>query len=426
MTKNAIVGLGWGDEGKSKIVEFFLYTNHGLKDAQYNVVARYQGAANAGHTQWHGDQQIIMHTIPSGITTEGIYNVDLSGVHIDPFATLAEITELEGAGYPVTPDNFGISGRAHVTLSYHHELEELMEEARGSRKVGTTKRGVGPTDMLKRGKMGIRFAEFCGPHFPDILGETLGYVNNVFKTGYNAAPLADEYAPAREALQKFLINEAELFFTRGHTHWILEGAQGGGLDVDHGTYPFVTSTSPTRPYPNPDKTYGVAKVVLTRVGAGPRPTFIRDAAIQGRLRKGRDPRTAEYGATSGRPRDCCWFDGPLIRSNVLAAGVDAFALTKMDELSGIDPLYIARGYRHNGQDFPFPPDDRRVWDEIEPVYMKLPGWPDDAFDTVDAGTPYGRLHDSIRRYVDTVENITGRPVEILSKGPEKHDTIVRR
>ena len=180
--KLAIVGLGWGDEGKAKIGDFILTRNYGLNEGIYSLSARYSGGPNAGHTQWFGNENVITHGVPIGITHENVYNAILAGVLTDPITLLTEIEDVIDKGYPVTPDNLGISGYAQVILPYHKEIERMMEEARGTGRIGSTMRGMSPASITKVGKMGIRFAEFCGKGFPVVLAETLGYINNVFGT----------------------------------------------------------------------------------------------------------------------------------------------------------------------------------------------------------------------------------------------------
>ncbi len=425
MPNIVIAGAQWGDEGKGKIVD--------LLAARVQVVARYNGGHNAGHTVILGDRKFVLHLVPSGILHPGVLCVMGNGMVIDPWALEQELGELVAAGIEVD-DNLVISDRAHLILPHHRVLEQLSEEARGARKIGTTNRGIGPAYEDKTGRRGVRMGDLLRPAaLPGKLEETRRHFERVCR-GAGHAPDADWEALARDlaAFGERLgprIQDTALVLhrtiARGYSI-LFEGAQATLLDLDHGTYPFVTSSSagaggvatglgipPTRI----DGILGIAKAYTTRVGAGPLPSEIGGSLEQEIRRRG-----AEFGASTGRPRRCGWFDAVVTRYSVRVNGFDAVALTKLDVLDLLAEVQICVGYRHDGRVIEEVPADLAVAEACEPVYESLPGWT-----TPTAGIrEWSALPGAARRYVLRLSELIGCEVGMVSTSPDREDTILRR
>ena len=422
MPNVALVGTQWGDEGKGKVVDWLA--------ARFDIVARYQGGNNAGHTVIHDGKTRVLHLIPSGILHTGKICVIGNGVVVDPKALFKEIDGLEQEGV-ATRDRLFVSDRAHLILPYHHGIELGAEQRRGDNAIGTTSRGIGPCYQDKMARSGIRAVDCLDR---DKLAATvranLGVVNDLLHHLYDREPfdadlIIEEYAGYGERLRPYVTDTSLLLnhaIDAGKSV-LFEGAQGTHLDVDHGTYPFVTSSNATAGGVcnglgigpgRVDGVIGVTKAYTTRVGSGPMPTQLDDA-IGERLRDvGK-----EYGATTGRPRRCGWLDGVAARYAVRVNGCDALAVTKLDVLDGIDPIRVCVGYEIDGERVDEMPADLPATN-LTPVYEEVPGWSE----TTTGKRTLEDLPSETRAYLDRVAEITGCPVGMASNGPERDAMII--
>ncbi|HEX8161733.1 MAG TPA: adenylosuccinate synthase [Pyrinomonadaceae bacterium] len=423
-----IVGAQWGDEGKGKIVD--------LLSERFEVVARYQGGHNAGHSVQVGERSFVLHLLPSGIIHEGKTCVLGNGMVIDPKAFFEEADRLAAQGIRVTPERVLVSSRAHLILPYHRALDHTSEERLGNEKVGTTLRGIGPAYEDKAGRRGIRVADAVNPEVLRArITRNLADANRVIEA-YGGSPLDadeifDEFFPLAERLAPFIADTMH-FLNRAAEDGraiLIEGAQAALLDVDHGTYPFVTSSSTTAGGAAvgtglaPHRITGVLGIVrtyTTRVGEGPFPTeMLEGEAELGQLIR---ERGREYGASTGRPRRCGWFDAFATRYAAELNGFSSVALTKLDVLDALDEIKVCTGYRLDGRDietFPAVAADLR---RVEPVYETLPGWNSSTLGTT-------RLEDlpaNARAYVDFLSRALGTEIGLVSTGPERDQTIVVR
>ena len=418
----AVIGAQWGDEGKGKIVD--------LLTPNVSIVARYQGGHNAGHTVNVGDEQFILHLLPSGILHPGVRCVIGNGVVVDPNALFTEIDALAAQGVEVG-DRLLISDKAHLILPYHRDLEVLSEARRGDRKIGTTSRGIGPSYEDKVGRRGIRVSDLAdtsddGP-LADAIRENVSVRNRA--VGGAAVDWRVVHRETRAAWHRLApwVGDASLFLSlamaRGECV-LFEGAQGTMLDIDHGTYPFVSSSSGTvggictglgvGPR-SIGAVLGIAKAYTTRVGEGPLPTELHGPEGDELRESGR-----EYGASTGRPRRCGWYDAVAVRYAVRVNGLDALALTKLDVLDGLDEIPICTGYRHRGGVVTEFPSSGAALEACEPVYERLPGW---SAPTAGARR-YEDLPPEAQAYVARIEEVTGVPVAIVSTGSDRADTIL--
>jgi adenylosuccinate synthase len=424
MPNIVIAGAQWGDEGKGKIVD--------LLTEKVQVVARYNGGHNAGHTILLGDRKFVLHLIPSGILHPGILCVMGNGMVIDPAAFEAEIAQIEGQGIEVS-DNLIVSDRAHLILPHHRALEGLSEELRGARKIGTTLRGIGPAYEDKAGRRGIMMGDLLRPAtLPAKLEEARRHYEQVFR-GAGRVPDVDwgrlyEDLAAFGERQRRRIGDVSLVLYRqmaaGYSV-LFEGAQATLLDIDHGTYPYVTSSSAVAagagsglgiPPTRIDGALGISKAYSTRVGTGPFPTEMA-GEIEQKVRE----RGKEYGASTGRPRRCGWFDAVAVRYATRVNGFDAIALTKLDVLDGLPEIPVCTAYRHAGETIHEFPSDGSVLEACEPVYETLPGWNEPT-----AGMrEFKQLPEAARRYVDRLAELSGCPIGIISTGPDRDHTIRR-
>ncbi len=424
MPNIVIVGAQWGDEGKGKIVD--------LLTDKVQVVARYNGGHNAGHTVKANGKTFVLHLIPSGILHEGVLNVMGNGMVIDPVAFEAEIAMLREQGVSVE-GNLVVSDRAHLILPHHRRIEGFSEERRGARKIGTTQRGIGPAYEDKAGRRGIRMIDVLRPA---TLGARLEEARRHFEVvckGNGAEPGVDWDAVIADLAafgerHRSRIVDVSLVLQReiGRGYSVLfEGAQATHLDLDHGTYPFVTSSSagaggaatglgipPTRI----DAVLGIAKAYTTRVGTGPLPTEI-GGALEEELRA----RGKEFGASTGRPRRCGWFDALVVRYSMRVNGCDSLALTKLDVLDPLAEIPVCVGYRHEGKLLHELPTDTEVFEACEPVYETLPGWKSSTVGVRD----YGSLPPLARAYVERLAELVRGEIGIVSTGPERNDTLLR-
>ena len=416
----AVLGAQWGDEGKGKIVD--LLTPH------YSIVARYQGGHNAGHTVFVNRAKFILRLVPSGILHPGITCVIGNGVVIDPQALFDEIDELARHGIDVD-NRILISDKAHLILPYHRDLDLLSEARRGERKIGTTSRGIGPAYEDKIARRGIRVGDLADP-----AGLEQNVRDNVMARNRLVQESTMEWKPVLAQLLRHaermrpMVRDVSVLLTEAMTQGrsiLFEGAQGTLLDIDHGTYPYVTSSSasvggiatglgvPPRAI---GRVLGVAKAYTTRVGEGPLPTEL-SGEMGNRLRDSGN----EYGAVTGRPRRCGWFDAVAVRYAVRINGLDGLALTKLDVLDGLDRIDICTAYRCGGRTLTEFPSDIGQLAHCEPIYESMPGWT-----APTAGVrEFDRLPAAARNYIAKLEEASGVRAAIVSTGSERDDTILR-
>ncbi len=422
--KNVIIlGSQWGDEGKGKIVDLF--------SERFDIVARYQGGHNAGHTVFIGERKFVLKLIPSGIL-RGKRVVIGNGLVIDPAALLAEIETLESAGVPVS-EKLAISNRAHVLFPAHRMMEKMSEARPGRISIGTTSRGIGPCYEDKTGRRGIRVADlldgdFFRAHFDSLMQEKTEIARSLgIYEDSDLGKVRDEYEAFAARLRPMVSDTAALLngaIAAGQTV-LFEGAQGAMLDIDHGTYPFVTSSSATAggactgtgvPPTRITGVLGVSKAYITRVGGGPFPTEALDGAGEQIRRRGN-----EFGAVTGRPRRCGWFDVPLLRYTAAINGLDSLVITKLDVLDEFDNLPVCVAYRLNGREITEIPPTVRDIEKLEPVYECLPGWRSSTFGI----SSYADLPARAKDYLAFLEERTGVEAGCISTGPERNQTIVR-
>lgn len=424
MAKNVVVlGAQWGDEGKGKVVD--LFARH------FDIVVRYQGGHNAGHTVRIQNRQFILKLVPSGILC-GKLAVIGNGLVVDPAALLEEIEALEAAGFEVRGRLF-ISNRAHVIFPFHRMLERITEARPGRLAIGTTSRGIGPCYEDKVARRGIRMADLLDRdnfrQLYDALAEDKEVVRVAFRIGepIDFAAIRERYEEYAERLRPMVCDTAKLLHEaiRAGRRILFEGAQGTMLDVDHGTYPFVTSSSAAAggasigagvPPTAVHAVVGVCKAYLTRVGAGPFPTEALDERGEALRRVG-----VEFGAVTGRPRRCGWFDIPLLRYSAMINGFDSLVMTKLDVLDQFDQIPVCVAYRLAGREIDEMPATHRAMSAVEPVYVMLPGW---RSSTVGL-TRYEDLPPGAREYLDFLEKHTGVEIGCISTGPEREQTIWR-
>src|SRR3989475_1557372 len=423
-----VIGAQWGDEGKGKIVD--------LLAERFDIVVRYQGGHNAGHSVQIGDQSFVLHLLPSGIVHEGKTCVLGNGMVIDPKAFFDEADRLESQGIKITPERVKVSSRAHLILPYHRALDHTSEERLGNEKDGTTLRGIGPAYEDKAGRRGIRIADaLVSEVLRSRIERNLEDANRII-VAYGGKPLDadsifDQTSAMVERLAPFLCDTSHFLnqaATRGDSI-LLEGAQATLLDVDHGTYPFVTSSSTviggalvgTGLAPQHlTGVLGIVRTYTTRVGEGPFPTeMLEGEAELGQMIR---ERGREYGASTGRPRRCGWFDALATRYAAEINGFTSVALTKLDVLDALDEIKVCVGYKLNGREcesFPSVSQDLR---RIEPVYSPLAGW-----DTSTVGTTeIDALPPQARRYIEFLSAQIGVEIGLVSTGPERSQTIIVR
>jgi len=416
----AVIGAQWGDEGKGKVVD--LLTPH------FSIVARYQGGHNAGHTVYVGGVKFVLHLIPSGILHQDVRCVIGNGVVVDPEALLKEVGTLAELGIEVG-DRLVISDKAHVILPYHRDLDLLHEARRGDRKIGTTSRGIGPAYEDKIGRRGIRVGDlFDETSLAEEVRENVQARNRLVGDSALDWRAVLDGLLAHAARIKPWVADVSVYLSRAMAEGksvMFEGAQGTLLDIDHGTYPYVTSSNSTAggvctglgiPPKAVSGVLGVAKAYTTRVGEGPLPTELSGAMAE-RLREGGQ----EYGASTGRPRRCGWFDAVVVRYAVRVNGLDGIALTKLDVLDGLETIDICTAYRCRGAVLAEMPSDVRQLAACEPIYETMPGWttPTRGIRTYDA------LPAAARAYVARLEALSGAPVAIVSTGSDRDETILR-
>lgn len=425
MNKNVVVvGSQWGDEGKGKIVDWLTESADG--------VVRFQGGHNAGHTLVIGDRKQVLRLIPSGILREGKTCYIGNGVVVSPEALLAEIDELEQAGVAVA-SRLRISEACPLILPYHVALDKAREQHRGKEAIGTTGRGIGPAYEDKVARRALKIRDLSYPDtFRSRVHQVLELHNFVLEKYLGASPLdpdkvADDALALGERIRPMVADVPNLLaqaMVRGE-RFLFEGAQGALLDVDHGTYPFVTSsnclagaaTAGAGVGPQAlNYVLGIVKAYTTRVGAGPFPTELHDEVGQGLASRGN-----EFGAVTGRPRRCGWFDVPALRRTSQLSGMSSMCITKLDVLDKMPEVRICTGYRYEGDTIDILPFGADAVAQCEPVYESMPGWSESTFGT----TRYDELPTNARRYLDRLSELTGIPISIVSTGPDRDHTILR-
>ena len=426
MGRNVVVlGTQWGDEGKGKIVD--------LLTEEAAAVVRFQGGHNAGHTLVIEGEKTVLHVIPSGILREGVECLIGNGVVLSAEALLKEIAELETRGVPVR-ERLMISPACPLILPYHVALDQARERRRGEKKIGTTGRGIGPAYEDKVARRGLRLGDLSDPQrFADILREVLDYHNHALIHYYQADPLDfdDVLDQSRREGEQLLPMMGDVT-GRLHEHReaganiMFEGAQGSLLDIDHGTYPYVTSSNTTAGGTATgsgfgplylDYVLGITKAYTTRVGSGPFPTELFDAVGQRLAERGH-----EFGATTGRPRRCGWFDAVALRAAVNINSISGICLTKLDVLDGLDTISVCVSYTDKEGIAISGPSDSLSYDSLVPVYEELAGWEES---TVGAKS-IEQLPENARAYIARLEALVGAPIDIVSTGPDREETIVLR
>jgi adenylosuccinate synthase len=423
MSNVIIVGTQWGDEGKGKVVDLL------SEDAE--LVVRFQGGNNAGHTMVVKGEQFIFHLLPSGML-QGKTCIIGNGVVVDPAVLIEEIERLEAKGFEVRPDKFKISDRAHVIMPYHKAVDHAREAKKGDQKIGTTGRGIGPAYEDKATRRGIRFVDLLDPAVLEDKVRTLLDEKNFYLENYlnadtlDADRILEKYNGYARRLAPFVENASVVIdaAVREGQQVLFEGAQGTHLDIDHGTYPYVTSSNtlagnaccgsgigPTRI----SATVGIVKAYTTRVGKGPFPTELHDE-IGNRIQE----KGAEFGATTGRRRRCGWLDAVLLRNSARLNSLTGVAITKLDVLDGLDELKICTAYEHRGQTLPHFPASLEVLGGCKPVYETIPGWSENTSGV----RRYMDLPENTRKYLERIEALIETPIDIVSVGPDREQTIV--
>jgi len=418
-----VVGTQWGDEGKGKIVD--------LLSEQADAVVRYQGGHNAGHTVVLGREAFVLHLIPSGILHPGKRCVIGSGVVVDPAALLEEAGQLEKRGITIR-GRLNISSSAHLIMPYHKAIDKESERLKGARRIGTTGRGIGPAYVDKMARIGIRVGDLLEPDlFRHKLATNLTDMNDLLEQTYKVErfeleKVYQEYMGYAEEFREYIADTAQIL-----NRWIdegkqvlFEGAQGTHLDVDHGTYPYVTSSNataggactgtgvgPTRI----SAVVGVVKAYTTRVGSGPFPTELTDAIGAQLQEKGH-----EFGATTGRPRRCGWFDAVLVRYAVQINGLAGVAVTKLDVLDDCEEIKIGIGYGYRGRIYREMPTSLTVQEECEPIYETIPGWRSSTIGM----TKYEQLPAQSKKYLSRIQELMGCPVFMISTGTKREEAIM--
>ena len=426
MSHNVVIlGTQWGDEGKGKIVD--------LLTEQADAVVRFQGGHNAGHTLVIGGQKTVLHLIPSGVLRAGVQCLIGNGVVLSPEALLKEIDTLEDSGEPVQ-DRLKISAACPLILPYHVALDQAREARRGENKIGTTGRGIGPCYEDKAARRALRLGDLRDPaRFGSALEEVLDYHNHVLAHYYGVDTLEfsavlDEALAHGERLMPMMADVTSLLheYRKTQARLLFEGAQGSLLDIDHGTYPFVTSSNTTAGGTATgsgfgplflDYVLGITKAYTTRVGSGPFPTELFDETGLRLAERGH-----EFGATTGRPRRCGWFDAVALRTAVNINSVSGLCLTKLDVLDGLEEISVCVGYTNDAGETVANPIDAVDYENLRPVYETLPGWSESTvgLKSLDA------LPANARAYISRLEALVGAPIDIISTGPDREETILLR
>ena len=431
MPATVIIGGQWGDEGKGRVVDFL--------SRNCSVIARYSAGNNAGHTIVNDLGRFGLHLVPAGIFNPDTTCIVGNGVVINPRSLLDELAMLNERG--VDTSRVRVSDRAHVVMPWHLAIDELDEKMRGEHAIGTTGTGTGPAFTDKAGRLGLRVVDLVQPEsFDALLSFVLPYKNRVITELYGGEPLdhdqiRDEYHEYGRLLSPYVTDTARLVQEahRGGEQILLEGAQGTLLDLDNGTYPYVTSSIPSSMAAGAclgvglgptavDRVVGVYKAYQTRVGDGPFPTELFGEEARALRDHGIDQGTGEYGTTTGRPRRCGWFDGVLARQTAQLNGVTSIALTRLDVLAQFESVQVCVAYELNGKRIDSLPASLRDANAVRPVYEELPGWRED----VSGARHLADLPREARRFVQRIEQLAGAPVDMISVGPAREQAIVTR
>ena len=426
MANVVVIGAQWGDEGKGKVVD--IYTEFA------DDVVRYQGGNNAGHTLVVGDEKVILHLIPSGILHAGKRCIIGNGVVLDPEVFIMEITKLKATGYLKDDKSLLLSEALHIIMPYHKRIDIAREVRSGAKKIGTTGRGIGPAYEDKIGRRGIRLMDLLDEKaFTRKVKEVLEEKNLILTQLLNDKPFTfeeiyEEYMGYAETLRKYAADTSLLLHQdiKAGKSILFEGAQGTLLDVDHGTYPYVTSSSTTSGGActgsgvSPREIHeviGISKAYATRVGSGPFPTELEDETGEMLRQAGR-----EFGSTTGRPRRCGWFDALVARYAVRVNGLSGIAITKLDVLSGLEIVKVCTGYSYQGTVLDEIPASLEVMEQCTPIYEELPGWTEDITNVKSLAD----LPENARNYVARMAELSGAPVVLVSVGPRRDETIMLR
>ena len=424
MPNVVVVGTQWGDEGKGKIVD--------LLTDQARLVVRYQGGNNAGHTLVVGGKKFIFHLIPSGILHPDTLCLIGNGVVLDPQVFLTEVDNLKGRGIVIGPDNLRISERTQVIMPYHQRLDLAREQAKGAGKIGTTGRGIGPCYEDKVARRGIRMADLLDTDgfkakLADILPEKNFYLEKFFlDKPFSLEEILTPYLAMGERLRPLVANVAVILeqAARQGKNILFEGAQGTHLDIDHGTYPYVTSSNPvaggaaTGAGVGPGQLHqvlGIVKAYTTRVGGGPFPTECLDKIGDHLVECG-----VEFGSTTGRRRRCGWLDAVVLKDAARLNGLTGLAITKLDVLTTLNPVKICVAYQVNGASRDTIPATLKELERCQPVFEELPGWTED----IRGVRRYQDLPVNTRRYLERVQELVGVPIQLVSVGPDREETII--
>lgn len=423
MSAFIVLGAQWGDEGKGKMTD---YLAEGA-----NVVVRYQGGNNAGHTVEVGEKQYKLHLIPSGILHDEKLNVIGNGVVVDPKAFFTEIDYLKEEGVKVTPEKLIVSDRAHVIMPYHKVLDKLKEKARGKNDIGTTGKGIGPCYTDKFERCGIRVCDLIDKEvFKEKLKDNIEMKNKYIVNVLGGEPLSfeeiyEEYSNYGEELKPFVKDTSVRVYNeiKEDKTVLFEGAQGMLLDIDYGTYPYVTSSNTTAGGvangvgigPNMiTNAVGIAKAYTTRVGKGPFPTELEDETGEWIREKGH-----EYGVTTGRSRRCGWLDIVILKASVRVSGLTSLAVTKIDTLAGLEKVKMCVGYKFNDEIIDYFPASLEDLAKCEPIYEEFDGWDE----SVANARSYEELHPNARKYLERIEELTDTRISIVSVGPRRDQTM---
>ncbi|MBL4934601.1 adenylosuccinate synthase [Clostridium sp. YIM B02515] len=424
MSAFVVLGAQWGDEGKGKMTDFLA--------EEANVVVRFQGGNNAGHTVEVGDKQYKLHLIPSGVLYEDKLNVIGNGVVLDPKAFFEEVGYLEDLGVKITPEKLIVSDRAQLIMPYHKLLDKLKEKARGKNDIGTTGKGIGPCYTDKAERSGIRVCDLMHKEvFKEKLQENIRLKNEIITKVYEEEPLNfdeiyNEYIAYGERLRPFVQDASVRVYDeiKNNSKVLFEGAQGMLLDIDYGTYPYVTSSNTIAGGASAGAgigptmitgAVGIAKAYTTRVGKGPFPTELEDATGEWIREKGK-----EFGVTTGRARRCGWLDLVILKTSARVSGLTSLVVTKIDTLAGLDKLKVCTGYKFEDKVIDYFPASLEDLAKCEPVYEEFDGWDDSVADA----RIYEELPENAKKYLKKIEEFTGVQIGIVSVGPRRDQTIV--
>ena len=423
MSAFVVLGAQWGDEGKGKMTDYL------AEEAE--VIVRFQGGNNAGHTVEVGDKQYKLHLIPSGILHDNKLNIIGNGVVVDPKALFTEIDYLEREGVKVTPNKLIVSDRAHVIMPYHKILDNLKEKARGKNDIGTTGKGIGPCYTDKFERCGIRICDLIDEEvFKEKLKENIEtknkYIVNVLGgEELNYDEILKEYLELAERLRPYVQDTSVRLYDeiKEDKTVLFEGAQGMLLDIDYGTYPYVTSSNTTACGVASGSgigptmitnAVGIAKAYTTRVGKGPFPTELDNEIGEWIREKGH-----EYGVTTGRSRRCGWLDTVILKTTVRVSGLTSLCVTKIDTLAGLDKLKVCVGYKFDGKVIDYFPASLKDLEKCEPIYEEFEGWGEE----VAEARNYNELPENAKKYLTRIEELTGTKISIVSVGPRRDQTI---